>query len=115
MQTYQRPVSLNDLVLPPPPPRHPVAVLSSQLVVPPLILPSTKPDMPPEKSIVYSLGPFPPYPLFTPVIDLCANIEPRRRGRERKWERADETVQEKRKEWEKENEQGTGGRERERF
>lgn len=39
-----------------------------------------------------------PYPSFTPVIDLCANIEPRRRGRERKWERVDETVQEKRKE-----------------
>lgn len=47
-------------------------------------------------------SPFPP-PFHSPalsfVIDLCANIEPRRRGREWKWERPDEMVQEKREEW----------------
>lgn len=50
-------------------------------------------DMPPKKSIVYSptSASSPSFPPFL-VIDLCANIEPRRRGRERKWEKPDETA-----------------------
>lgn len=81
-------------------PATPVPTFPSQLVALPSpssspgVLPSTEPDMPPKESIVYSphFRPPPPRSLFSSVIDLCANIEPRRRGRERKWERPDETA-----------------------
>lgn len=77
-------------------PNHARSLISARRYHPLLLLcpPSTEPDMPSKESIVYPphFRPSFPSPLFPRYRSVCKYWTTSRHGRERKWERPDETA-----------------------